>query len=104
MVFHSNFIRGDYMLKVIDAKVENADESKRTYQLVLDFGSHQSNVRLFCKEENNKPKAMLVAVMEGVVLVVANPTVQVYLQEEKNYYLKYVTLINLVQKLQQVNL
>jgi hypothetical protein len=65
MVFHSNFIRGDYMLKVIDAKVENADESQRTYQLVLDFGSHQSNVRLFCKEENNKPKAMHVAVMEG---------------------------------------
>ena len=104
MVFHSNFIRGDYMLKVIDAKVENADESQRTYQLVLDFGSHQSNVRLFCKEENNKPKAMLVAVMEGVVLAVANPTVQVYLQEAKNYYLKYVNLINLVQKLQQVNL
>lgn len=65
MVFHSNLIRGDYMLKVIGAKVANADESKRTYQLVLDFGSHQSNVRLFCKEENNKPKANLVAVMDG---------------------------------------
>jgi len=53
------------MLKVLDAKVVNADEAKRTYQLILDFGSHQSNVRLFCKEENNKPKVTLVAVMEG---------------------------------------
>ncbi|WP_428910898.1 hypothetical protein [Niallia sp. Krafla_26] len=53
------------MLTVLDAKVENPDVEKRTYQLVLNFGHHQSNVRLFCKEENNKTKVMLVAVMEG---------------------------------------
>ena len=53
------------MLTVLDAKVENANEENGTYELVLNFGSYQSNVRLFCKEENNKPKVMLVAVMEG---------------------------------------
>ena len=53
------------MLTVLDAKVEYVNEEKRTYHLVLDFGSYQSNVRLFCKEENNKPRVTLVSVMEG---------------------------------------
>lgn len=53
------------MLTVLDAKVEYADEAKRTYQLVLNMGRHYSNVRLFCKEEKNRPKVTYVAVMEG---------------------------------------
>ena len=49
------------MLKVIDAKVENADESKRTYQLVLRVLAVTNRMYVYiCKEENNKPKATLV--------------------------------------------
>jgi hypothetical protein len=54
------------MLNVKDAEVEYKDEVKRTYQLVLNFGSHMSKVRLFCKEEeNNRPAVMDVAIMGG---------------------------------------
>ena len=54
------------MLNVKDAEVEYKDEVKRTYQLVLNFGSHKSKVRLFCKEQqDNTPTVTYVAVMEG---------------------------------------
>lgn len=61
-----DLIRSDHMLNVKDAEVGYIDEVRRTYQLILNFGSHQSKVRLFCKEEkDHAPTVIDVAVMGG---------------------------------------
>jgi hypothetical protein len=61
-----DLIRSDHMLYVKDAEIDHKNEEKHTYQLVLDFGPHKSNVRLFCKEQPDHTQTVTyVAVMGG---------------------------------------